>query len=81
MVRWPAFVLVTGLALTACTGSPVVITSAPVVPSTTSSGQPPPRSFTLTAGGDILIHPALTEQAVADGGEACRNFHPLLGGI
>ena len=73
--------LVTGLALSACTGSPVVITSAPPAPSSTSVGPPPPRSFTLTAGGDILIHPALTDQAVADGGAAGRDYLPLLAGI
>jgi poly-gamma-glutamate synthesis protein (capsule biosynthesis protein) len=82
VVRWPAFVLATGLALAGCTGSPVVITTAAPTPSsTTSSGPPAPRSFTLTAGGDILIHPALTDQAVADGGAAGRNFLPLLAGI
>jgi hypothetical protein len=80
VVRWPALVLTTGLALSACTGSPVVITNAPPPPPTSSS-PPPPRSFTLTAGGDVLIHPALTDQAVADGGAAGRDFLPLLSGI
>lgn len=47
----------------------------------TSSGPPPPRSFTLTAGGDVLIHPALTDQATADGGAAGRDFLPLFEGI
>ncbi|WP_425435648.1 CapA family protein [Lentzea kentuckyensis] len=80
--RWSAFLLATGFLLSACTGSPVVITSAPLTPSSpTSTGPPPPRSFTLTAGGDILIHPALTDQAVADGGPAGRDYQPLLSGI
>jgi len=74
-------VLVTGFLLSACTGSPVVVTSPTPTPATTSQGPPPPRSFTLTAGGDILIHPALTEQAVADGGAAGRDFLPLFSGI
>lgn len=73
--------LVTGFLLSACTGSPVVITSATPTPASTSQGPPPPRSFVLTAGGDILIHPALTEQAVADGGAAGRDFLPLFSGI
>lgn len=64
--------------LAACTGSPVVITSARPPASTTSSAAPEPPSFTLAAGGDILIHPALTEQADADG---ARNFVPLLEGL
>jgi hypothetical protein len=82
VVRWPALALATGFALSACTGSPVVITSAPLTPSSpTSAAPPPPRSFTLTAGGDILIHPALTDQAVADGGAAGRDFLPLFSGI
>ncbi|MEU0885480.1 CapA family protein [Lentzea sp. NPDC005914] len=59
----------------------MVITTAPQTPTTTSSGPPPARSFTLTAGGDILIHPALTDQAVADGGAAGRDYLPLLSGI
>ena len=81
MVRWPAL-LVTGLLLSACTGSPVVITTPPsATPTPTSSGPPPPRSFTLTAGGDILIHPALTDQAVADGGASGRTFLPLFEGV
>ncbi|NUT51719.1 MAG: CapA family protein [Saccharothrix sp.] len=65
-------------ALVACTGSPVVITSARTTPATTTTAEPEPPSFTLAAGGDILIHPALTEQADADG---ARNFVPLLEGL
>ena len=34
----------------------------------------------MAAGGDILIHPALTDQAVADGG-GTPNFGPLLEGL
>ncbi|WP_089950262.1 CapA family protein [Lentzea xinjiangensis] len=74
--------LVTGAALSACTGSPVVITSAPAAPPTSSSpSAPPARSFVLTAGGDVLIHPALTDQAVADGGGSARDFLPLFEGV
>ncbi|MET9232324.1 CapA family protein [Lentzea sp. NPDC003310] len=74
--------LATGLLLSGCTGSPVVVTSTPPPPpASTSQGPPPARSFTLTAGGDILIHPALTDQAVADGGAAGRDYLPLFSGI
>ncbi|MGW5050921.1 CapA family protein [Actinokineospora sp. NPDC004072] len=49
-----------------------------VAPPTTT----PPRAdgFTIVAGGDVLIHPALTEQAEADGGGG-RDFGPLFAGI
>ncbi|CCH27822.1 CapA family protein [Actinosynnema sp. NPDC047251] len=60
----------------ACTGSPVVITSSQPPPTTTTP--PPPPSFTLAAGGDILVHPLLTEQADLDGG---RTFGPILDGL
>jgi len=40
----------------------------------------PPTSFTVVAGGDVLIHPELTDQAVADGGGA-RDYRPLFAGI
>ncbi|WP_235921708.1 CapA family protein [Lentzea tibetensis] len=73
--------LAAGFFASACTGSPVVMTPVPAPPSSTSSDSPPPpRSFTLAAGGDILIHPALTDQAVADGGGG-RNFLPLFDGV
>ncbi|HEX6344071.1 CapA family protein [Umezawaea sp.] len=73
-------------AVTACTatgGDPVAV-RAPA-PTTGSSAArpaptPPPRSFTLAAGGDILIHPALTDQARADGG-GTPDFRPLLEGM
>lgn len=40
-----------------------------------------PASFTVLAGGDVLIHPALTEQALADSGTRTPDFGPLLAGI
>lgn len=56
-----------------------------------ASPQPPPASaaaasFTVVASGDVLIHPALTEQAVADSGTAASaapvpDFGPLLAGV
>lgn len=40
-----------------------------------------PASFTVLAGGDVLIHPALTEQALADSGTGTPDFWPLLAGV
>ncbi|WP_424923938.1 CapA family protein [Actinophytocola oryzae] len=40
----------------------------------------PADSFTVVATGDVLIHPALTEQAEEDGGGK-RDYAPLLAGI
>jgi len=56
----------------------VVATSSRLPPPPTSSAPPPPPSFTLAAGGDILVHPLLTEQADRDGD---RDFGPLLEGL
>lgn len=48
--------------------------------SVTPTAAGPARTFTVVATGDVLIHPALTEQAESDGhGE--RNYAPLLAGI
>ena len=40
----------------------------------------PADSFTVVATGDVLIHPALTEQAEADG-DGQRDFAPLFAGV
>ncbi|MEU4800989.1 CapA family protein [Actinosynnema sp. NPDC023587] len=61
----------------ACTGTPAVVTSSRPPPPTTTT-PPPPPSFTLAAGGDILVHPLLTEQADRDG---ARDFVPVLDGL
>jgi poly-gamma-glutamate synthesis protein (capsule biosynthesis protein) len=45
-----------------------------------SSAAAPEGSFTVVATGDVLIHPALTEQAEADGGGKL-DYRPLLAGI
>jgi poly-gamma-glutamate synthesis protein (capsule biosynthesis protein) len=45
---------------------------------------PPPRSFTLVAAGDVLLHPALWDQARADAAASGRpghDFRPLLAGV
>ncbi|HYQ65068.1 CapA family protein [Actinophytocola sp.] len=48
--------------------------------STRAQPDKPAGSFTVVATGDVLIHPALTEQAEADGGGK-RDYEPLLAGI
>ncbi|HVK24608.1 MAG TPA: CapA family protein [Actinokineospora sp.] len=54
----------------------------PSQPSQATPGQSPVQgeSFTLIAGGDVLIHPALTEQATKDG-NGTRDFKPLFAGV
>lgn len=56
----------------------------PVAPFHPSSVTPKAKaggdSFTVVATGDVLIHPALTEQAEADG-DGTRDFKPLFAGI
>lgn len=42
---------------------------------------PAPASFTVVASGDVLIHPALTEQAVADSATTVPDFGPLFAGV
>jgi len=62
-------------------GIPAVEASSPPLRQPLPSWTAPPRSsFTLLAGGDVLIHSELTEQAVADG-KGARDFRPLLAGV
>ena len=55
----------------------------PAGPPTTSppTTDPPPRSFTLAATGDVLLHTPLWDQAAADAGGAGFDFRPLLAGV
>jgi capsule synthesis protein PGA_cap len=51
---------------------------------TTSTAPPPPPSFTLVAGGDVLLHSPLWDQAAADAAAAGHpgyDFAPMLSGI
>jgi hypothetical protein len=52
---------------------------------TTSTTEPPPRSFSLVATGDVLLHSRLWEQARADaaaqGQQSGHDFLPMLAGI
>lgn len=51
--------------------------SRPPLPSWTTQA---PTSFSVVASGAILIHPALTDQALSDGSGA-RDYRPLLSGV
>jgi poly-gamma-glutamate synthesis protein (capsule biosynthesis protein) len=71
--------LLVGCAGATPTGEPV----APFHPSTVTqrtTAAKPANTFSVVATGDVLIHPALTEQAEADGGDR-RDFAPLFAGI
>jgi poly-gamma-glutamate capsule biosynthesis protein CapA/YwtB (metallophosphatase superfamily) len=54
-------------------------TPFPETPSSSSEAAPD-GSFSVVATGDVLIHPALTEQAEADG-KGKIDYRPLLAGI
>ncbi|MEV7097360.1 CapA family protein [Amycolatopsis sp. NPDC051045] len=66
----------------ACSGPPQQQGPAPTPfpEAAPSSAAAPDGSFTVVATGDVLIHPALTEQAEADGGGKF-DYRPLLAGI
>lgn len=67
--------------------TPPATAAGPGGPSTTATAPPttaPPRSFTLVATGDVLLHSPLWRQAQADAaaaGEAGLDFRPVLAGI
>jgi poly-gamma-glutamate capsule biosynthesis protein CapA/YwtB (metallophosphatase superfamily) len=85
-------VLRVGMALLACCVvvgcAPAPVAGAPVAGAPAAPSQPgrvpaapaTPGGFTVVAGGDVLIHPALTEQATADG-KGRRDYSALLAGI
>jgi poly-gamma-glutamate capsule biosynthesis protein CapA/YwtB (metallophosphatase superfamily) len=50
------------------------------VPPVKPGEQPAAASFTVVAGGDVLIHPALTEQAEQDG-DGKRDFTKIFAGV
>ncbi|MEQ0562410.1 CapA family protein [Amycolatopsis sp. NEAU-NG30] len=66
----------------ACSSPPQQGPAPTPFPEAASSGSAaaPEGSFTVVATGDVLIHPALTEQAEADGGGKL-DYRPLLAGI
>ncbi len=66
------------LLLTACSSTPEQQPAASEAPAPAS--QAPGGAFTVVATGDVLIHPALTDQAKEDGGGTI-DYRPLLAGI
>lgn len=74
------------LVLAACAQPAAVPTASPQTPELTTREPLPnwtpakPTTFTLVASGDVLIHPALTEQAIADGGGR-RDYSQILAGV
>lgn len=86
--RLSAALLATAAAVAVgCT--PEATSGAPTTPTAPRSEQasnaaPRPRSFTVVATGDVLIHPALTAQADRDegtAGDGRRDFRNLFAGI
>ncbi|MPZ80159.1 MAG: CapA family protein [Actinophytocola sp.] len=74
-------VLVTGCAgASGGTGAPQPVPPRPAGSSAPSSQTPVANSFTVVATGDVLIHPALTDQATEDGGGK-RDFTKLFAGV
>jgi poly-gamma-glutamate capsule biosynthesis protein CapA/YwtB (metallophosphatase superfamily) len=74
--------------LAGCSNGPQVSPGEPVAPVATDRPAAPSLdkpsltadSFTVVAAGDVLIHPALTEQATADGA-GHRDYSAMLAGI
>jgi poly-gamma-glutamate capsule biosynthesis protein CapA/YwtB (metallophosphatase superfamily) len=73
-------VLVAGCASSGTPGGEPVPPFHPGTVTTRASVPKPSNAFTVVATGDVLIHPALTEQAEADGGGK-RDYTPLFAGI
>ncbi|MGQ0839336.1 CapA family protein [Actinokineospora sp.] len=83
-LRQASAVLFSGLVLAGCAAtpaSPPAQRSIPAGPPPSTAASPPPATgFTLVAGGDVLIHPELTDQAEWDG-DGKRDFAPLFAGV
>ncbi|ANN19966.1 poly-gamma-glutamate biosynthesis protein [Amycolatopsis orientalis] len=78
--RAGAALLGVALLLGACSPAPEQPPGAPPAASSAQASQAPGESFTVVATGDVLIHPALTDQAKQDGnGEI--DYRPLLAGV
>ncbi|MEV7555299.1 CapA family protein [Amycolatopsis sp. NPDC089917] len=70
----------TALLLAACSSAPERQEPPAASEAPPRSSQAPDGAFTVVATGDVLIHPALTDQAKEDGkGEI--DYRPLLAGI
>ncbi|WP_436492628.1 CapA family protein [Actinokineospora sp. HUAS TT18] len=78
--RLPTVVLVCALAACSSPQPGAPTTQAPNTSSAPTKSADQPKSFTLIAGGDVLIHPALTDQATEDG-NGTRDYKPLFAGV
>ncbi|QRP44676.1 CapA family protein [Amycolatopsis sp. FDAARGOS 1241] len=74
-LAWAGAVLV----LAGCSGAPAAQPALPASP-VPSSPAAPAASFTVVATGDVLIHPPLTDQAMADGGGTI-DYRQILAGV
>ncbi|WP_030105165.1 CapA family protein [Actinoalloteichus caeruleus] len=83
--RVPTLALALSLLAAGCTGgSPVVARPPELDAAGAGAAQAPDDTFVLVATGDVLVHPALTEQAeldAAETGEGERDFRPLFAGV
>lgn len=75
---WGMALVVAGCASPASSGVPEPV--PPLRPGQTMAESSPENSFTVIASGDVLIHPALTEQAEEDG-DGERDFTDLFAGV
>jgi len=75
-----ALVVLTGCSPSLEAGTPSGAVSSATAEVGASAEVSGPAEFTLVATGDVLIHPALTEQAEADG-DGGRDFRPLFAGV
>ncbi|MFI5609500.1 CapA family protein [Amycolatopsis sp. NPDC051903] len=74
-LAWAGAVLV----LAGCSAAPAAQPALPASPAPAASSAPA-DSFTVVATGDVLIHPALTDQATTDGGGAI-DYRRILAGV
>jgi poly-gamma-glutamate capsule biosynthesis protein CapA/YwtB (metallophosphatase superfamily) len=79
-VRQASALLGATVLLAACSGSTEQPPAASSAPPPAAGDQAPDGSFTVVATGDVLIHPALTEQAETDG-RGSIDYRPLLAGV
>ncbi|RZS41077.1 poly-gamma-glutamate synthesis protein (capsule biosynthesis protein) [Herbihabitans rhizosphaerae] len=85
-IRVSVLLAACAIAATSCSGEEPSGVTVPSVGRSTTMGKPAPttaprgQAFTVAATGDVLIHPALTDQATTDGGGR-RDYRPLLAGV
>ena len=83
--RGAALALVLVSAAAGCSAPPAVprapAASSPPPAAATTPTPSPPRSLSVVATGDVLLHPALWEQAADDGAGGDLDFAPQLAGV